>query len=207
MLGHSEGASIAFMLAKDKSSAPDFIIGIGTPAVSGDTLLAFQSRIALKNSGLPDLYVDRYCSALLRIYPSLAEGMNSEEIDKIVSESYSGDSTSTDNALKMELKKLASAASKSPWMLNFIKYIPRTDISAANCRALAIYGTKDMQVPATLNAEPMRSALPEAEVQVFDNLNHMMQHAKTGDVSEYHQIEETISPEVLEAIVAFINRQ
>lgn len=34
--------------------------------------------------------------------------------------------------------------------------------------------------------------------------NHLLQHAVTGEVSEYGTIRETISPEVLDAIVRFI---
>jgi hypothetical protein len=35
-------------------------------------------------------------------------------------------------------------------------------------------------------------------------LNHMFQHANTGAVSEYSEIEETISPEVLDIITKWI---
>lgn len=35
-------------------------------------------------------------------------------------------------------------------------------------------------------------------------LNHLFQHCETGAVAEYAQIEETISPEVLEIITAWI---
>ena len=35
-------------------------------------------------------------------------------------------------------------------------------------------------------------------------LNHLLQHAVTGEVSEYDEIRETISPEVLDAIELFI---
>jgi hypothetical protein len=36
------------------------------------------------------------------------------------------------------------------------------------------------------------------------NLNHLFQNCETGAVSEYGQIEETISPEVLEIISEWI---
>ena len=35
-------------------------------------------------------------------------------------------------------------------------------------------------------------------------LNHLMQHAVTGETTEYDEIHETISPEVLDIIVRFI---
>lgn len=35
-------------------------------------------------------------------------------------------------------------------------------------------------------------------------LNHLFQHCETGAVAEYTQIEETISPEVLEIILTWL---
>jgi uncharacterized protein len=44
------------------------------------------------------------------------------------------------------------------------------------------------------------------EVDEIPGLNHLFQHAKTGAVGEYGQIEETFAPEV-EKIAAWILRQ
>ena len=38
----------------------------------------------------------------------------------------------------------------------------------------------------------------------LENLNHLFQYSKTGALSEYGEIEETISPEVLEIIKDWI---
>ena len=39
---------------------------------------------------------------------------------------------------------------------------------------------------------------------LMPELNHLMQHAVTGEMTEYGEIRETISPEVLDAAVKFI---
>lgn len=39
------------------------------------------------------------------------------------------------------------------------------------------------------------------------SLNHLMQHAQTGEVAEYSEIRETISPDVLALILSFIKDQ
>ena len=77
---------------------------------------------------------------------------------------------------------------------------------------LAINGEKDTQVPPELNLPAIRKALQEGGNQHFEvdrlpGLNHLFQHAKTGAVAEYAQIEETFSPEALEKIAAWIVRQ
>jgi hypothetical protein len=44
-------------------------------------------------------------------------------------------------------------------------------------------------------------------VKSYPGLNHLLQHATTGEVSEYGDITETISPEVLTDITLFIKNQ
>ena len=44
------------------------------------------------------------------------------------------------------------------------------------------------------------------EIQIFPGLNHLFQHAKTGLPDEYGSIEETIAPEVMEAISVWTHR-
>ena len=59
LLGHSEGGSIAFMLAAKKRT--DFIVTLSGPGVKGDTLLAAQSNRILSLSGMPaNMTVEKY---------------------------------------------------------------------------------------------------------------------------------------------------
>lgn len=59
ILGHSEGGSIAFMLAAKKRT--DFIVTLAGPGVKGDTLLAAQSNRILSLSGMPaNMTVEKY---------------------------------------------------------------------------------------------------------------------------------------------------
>lgn len=100
-----------------------------------------------------------------------------------------------------------SELSKNPWMAFFIQYDPKDDLCALRQPALLIFGGKDKQVPPSINLEPARNYAPKAEIVCYPELNHLMQHAVTGDVSEYAQIEESIAPEVLQKLVEFIGKQ
>ena len=51
VIGHSEGATIAFMLGARKKA--DFLVSMAGPGVKGDTLLAAQTNRILSLSGLP----------------------------------------------------------------------------------------------------------------------------------------------------------
>lgn len=104
-----------------------------------------------------------------------------------------------------EYAKAAVAEQVSnPWMKYFVAYDPAADLGKLKIPTLIIYGEKDRQVPPSLNADVARRLAPEAVVMEFPQLNHLMQHAQTGDVSEYKTSEETISPDVLKAIADFI---
>jgi len=74
---------------------------------------------------------------------------------------------------------------------------------------LAINGEKDLQVPPKQNLLVIRKALEEAgnknfEVDELPGLNHLFQTAKTGAISEYADIEETMSPGAMEKIASWI---
>jgi fermentation-respiration switch protein FrsA (DUF1100 family) len=70
---------------------------------------------------------------------------------------------------------------------------------------LAINGEKDLQVPAKEDLEAIDQALKDAgnkdyKIVLFPGLNHLFQTTKTGAISEYATIEETIAPVVLQTI-------
>ncbi len=83
---------------------------------------------------------------------------------------------------------------------------PTAALAAIRVPTLALYGSLDAQVPADQNAPAMRAASAGAEVVVLDGKNHLFQSATTGAGTEYGQIEETMSPEALGAVSAFILR-
>lgn len=162
ILGHSEGALIAFMLGAQKKV--DFIVSLAGPGVQGDTLLAAQgNRILALADQSADFTVEKY--------------RQQEEVRQ------------------------------SPWLQWFIDYDPSENIRQTSCPVFALNGDRDCQVISFLNLEAIRRLLPPSEknlVKEYPALNHLFQHATTGLPSEYGQIEETISPEVLQDIAQWI---
>ena len=74
---------------------------------------------------------------------------------------------------------------------------------------LALNGELDLQVDADQNVPAIERALAYAgnedvTTRRMPQLNHLFQHAVTGAVAEYQQIEETMSTEVLELIEEWI---
>lgn len=204
LIGHSEGGLIGEILASGKINLPkpDFIIAIGGPTTRGDKLLIFQSEQALKQSGITDTTISAYSSSLGRMYERLQTQSPEDvalDIDEITS-CLPDDETG--RHLKDNIKSIIT--SMSPWILEFIRIEAADYIKGITCPALFVFGDLDLQVPPSLNT-PIFDNLPSNfKTKTFAGLNHLMQHASTGQVNEYPRIEETFAPEVLETITSFI---
>ena len=127
----------------------------------------------------------------------------SEEMKKLPAEQQPSDA---------ELEKLVNEESKKitiPWFVYFLKLNPDVYWSTLKIPVLAMNGTLDMQVISKENLNGIKSSLEKAknnqfEIAEFPNLNHLFQEAKTGDVDEYAQLEQTIAPAVLEKMSSWI---
>ena len=81
------------------------------------------------------------------------------------------------------------------------------------CPVLAIFGEKDIQVPAQKNADLMRKSLQKANnehrsrVEIIQGANHLFQKCSLCTIYEYGWLEETITPEVLELIISWMKEQ
>lgn len=201
IIGHSEGGSIAYMLAAEQ--IPDFIISIAGPTVSGKDVLLSQNRKILSASKYEQQKIDDYCIGLEQLFDYLIANPDSGEWkDK--------------NAVCSKLKNLQDSeienytnivSSANSWLINFLEYDPLSDIKKITIPYLAILGSKDVQVDAGENIkifDQLRNRHNKSEAITFEGLNHMMQHCTTGMPNEYSEIEETISTEVLQKIVMWI---
>lgn len=207
VLGHSEGATIAFMLgAKNDSELfvnPSFIIAIGAQAVRGDTVLIDQNATVLRQGDTPTDLVTDYVEALHKMYELKIIKGNSVASDSIEAIYSDWGNTPVHASLKANLKKIASDS--NPWLNFYIGFSPAESIAKTDCPIFVLYGEKDIQVRPELNIPQMQRIAPEATVKLYLGLNHLFQHAQTGAVQEYGTIEETIAPEVLQDIINFIS--
>ena len=96
---------------------------------------------------------------------------------------------------------------QNAWLKWFVNYDPSSDIQKIKCPVFALNGDRDCQVISTQNLPGIRQNLPASTkslIKEYPSLNHLFQHCTTGAVAEYSQIEETISPEVLQDIAQWI---
>lgn len=201
VLGHSEGGTIAFMLAAQGKA--DFIISLAGSAISGKDVLLFQNRILLESQGVPEQMIKQYLSAL----DSLLRIASTTELrsEALVSEALTRSGAKLPLGLLINLKAVADQI--TPWLLFFCSYDPADDIAQTHCPVLVLNGTLDQQVDATLHLQAIEQHLPPQTPRLIEpmtGLNHLFQHATTGHVDEYYQIEETCAPEMLQRVVHWL---
>ena len=194
VIGHSEGGTIALMIAAEQKA--DFIVSLAGMVVSGAETLVSQNRIALAQAGIDASVTDTYCKAIEEAFTATVKGSSMPDIDDY----------DLPAALKQNYIAVLSQI-RMPYMRHFLELDMRPLLDRIACPVLALNGTKDIQVEHESNLSALRNGLPSNEktcIEAVEGVNHLFQHCTTGAVSEYGEIEETISPEVLETIIQWI---
>ena len=194
VLGHSEGGSIALMLAAEGKA--DFAVSLAGMIVSGAETLLWQNRRALENSGIGKSDTDSYCRLLSEAYEAVINGLPLPSADKY----------GLPDILKQNYMA-TSAQLNTPYLKYFLALNVSSVLGNIKVPVMALNGSKDTQVESTRNLGALRAGLRGGSHNVIEEkagLNHLFQHCRTGEVAEYKAIEETFSPEVLDEIAAWI---
>lgn len=210
IIGHSEGGIVAPMCAA-KSKDVAFIIMLAGPGLSGDQILLLQSELIAKTEKINEDTLKTELEISGKIYEIIKKEKDNKKaaakLRKLMLESVP-DSLKKDLQTSMQISQQI-ATMTSPWMRFFITFDPQTSLKKTRCPVLALIGEKDLQVPAKQNIPAIEKALTKANnkdftVKQMPELNHLFQHCTTGSPTEYANIEETFSPEVLEMIAKWI---
>lgn len=191
IIGHSEGGTIALMLAAEGKT--DFIISLAGMAVSGKETILWQNRVSLEASGLPKEVIDQYINVISNLFDKAIEG-------KLESIDFSLAPDALKPALQQSIKQFSM-----PYYQHLLSVDVRPLLPQIKCPVLALNGKKDTQVNCQANLDALDKGLTAKHQTVaLDNLNHLFQHCTTGNLMEYQQIEETFAPEALQQIVEWI---
>lgn len=223
LIGHSEGAMVAAMVAA-KSKDVAFIAMLAGPGVKGADLLLMQASLVSEVAGV---------SPGLRVFNRETQ----QRMFAIVQEEKSGQAAREKLAALWEERKKDAAASATlspqekqliaageatmrtqldimttPWMRHFLSYDPAPTLRRVRVPVLAINGLVDLQVPARQNLPAIEAALKtggNGDVKIVElrDLNHLLQKATTGSPAEYATIEETINPQALTVIGEWVVTQ
>jgi hypothetical protein len=217
LIGHSEGANVAPMVAVQSRDVSFLVLLAGT-GVTGDLIIEKQIVSLLKSQGADQTLIDTSLQSQRRVVdvikreadPNLAR----EKIRQIITEAVSRLDEKQKQAIQFDdgyvEKQVQRTTSK--WLRFFVTYDPKTALRQVKCPVLALNGALDVQVPARDNLPAIEQALREGghtnfTVKELPGLNHLFQTARTGNFDEYARIEETMAPLALETIAGWIETQ
>ncbi len=196
LIGHSEGALIAPMVAASRKDV-SFIILMGGPGLRGDELLLLQTRKLSEATGATPDAIDEQLKQFRSYYSIIQEKINDEAKISRIQEVNPEVSEAT---VKMLMK---------PWIAYFTACDPALYLKKVKCPVLAITGSKDLQCPPEENLKNIKAALKAGRnkyhtIKSLPGLNHLFQTAQSGSPLEYEKIEEIIAPAALECISGWI---
>lgn len=213
LLGHSEGATVA-AIAAAKSREVAFLILVAPPGVTGEELLYGQAERLMTAMEVDAALIEANRKMQAQLFQGVkmhARGRE-EEIRAVQQKALAhlSDSQkeilglSTDTSLEDQARLLMT-----PWFRFMLTYDPAEALRQVRCPTLALFGERDMQVPVEQNLPAIQEALeaaPTVDYQAvrLPNLNHLMQTSSSGLPFEYSQIEETISPSVLDLMTSWL---
>lgn len=212
LIGHSEGAIIAPMVANTSKDIAFIVMLAGTGILGKEVSLT--QAIDYRNFAVPDEQQYRtYVKNAIEIASSDKEHeLIKSELTTFYQNSAILASMLPADANKEEFIENLVATRTTPWIKYFYNYNPATEIKKLNIPAFVLYGGNDTQVPPKYHLEPVKKALSDSkskdyEVVLLERLNHLFQESKTGHISEYTQIEETFAPKALQMILSWVKKQ
>lgn len=217
LIGHSEGGLVAPMASR-RSDRVAFLVLLAGPALPGEEILYLQGEAIARAAGATDEEVRALRERQERLFRAALEEEDREarehRLRRILEEELAADSAAAAafpteaarRSVEGQVRQLAG-----PWFRFFLRHDPAPVLRRLEVPVLALYGGKDLQVPADTNAAVMERALEKAstgrfDVRILEELNHLFQPAETGLPSEYASIEETLAPEAMETVAEWILR-
>jgi uncharacterized protein len=218
LCGHSEGGLIAPMVASRMHDIA-FIIMISGPGVEGHEILTEQLRLIMRADGVSVPDIEKQIAVQKEILTAVIAHAPASELKERIRtlakeqiESLRPEQKKAIGNIDQYVEKIIDAklaAVQSRWFRFFIAYDPATALEKVHCPVLAIFGERDLQVPADLNKAKIEAALQRAgnsdvTTKIFPQANHLFQSAGTGSPSEYGQLKKEFVPGFLDTMTEWI---
>jgi len=197
MVGHSEGGLIACMLAA-RNRAVAFLVLMAAPGVPGWELGGQQARHSAETHGVDG---ERAEQRSLEIMALLRDEKDEAVLQRKLHQKFPD--------IPEPHRSEAVKTMLLPWHRHFAGLNPADHIERVQCPVLALNGAMDVSVEPKSNLAAIRQALTSGGNRNFEaielpGLNHLFQTCTTGMETEYGQIEETLSPLVLDKMAEWI---
>jgi len=203
VLGHSEGGIVG-PAAAAKNEGIAFVVMLAGTGVTGEQIVVKQTELITRKSGMAAADVAKAVEQQRQIFKALHAEKDESKARARIAEIIGTTGPVDDAAPTPQIDILFS-----PWFRAFMAHDPRPVLTKLKVPVLALVGELDLQVDAEQNLPEIEKALKKGKnkrvtTRRMPGLNHLFQRAQTGLVTEYGTIEETMSPEVLSIVSAWI---
>lgn len=218
IIGHSEGGLIAPIVAARNDSIA-FLVLLAGPGTDGKQVLGDQIGAILRSVGVPEAAITKQVKVQQKMLSKLLAGAPREELVtlmKTLIALQSGVEEPTPEQLAAaapdDMVNAQIESFSSPWMRRFLEIDPRDSLRRVKVPVLALNGTKDTQVIASINLPEIEKALATAGNQDItclgvNGLNHLFQTSESGSPQEYASISETFAPAALQKVTSWVRQR
>lgn len=190
VVGHSEGALVALLLAGRERNKVGALSLIAGPSTDGNTVVLEQQKLMLEKMPIDDAQRAERVALQEKINTAVMTGKGWNDIPPAA-------------------RKVAD----TPWFYSFLTFKPEKAIEDTRQPILIVQGELDTQVQpyhADKLAELARARKIKTEVEVVKvpGINHLLVPAKTGEVAEYASLgaDARVSTQVTSAIATFMTK-
>ena len=217
LIGHSEGGIVAPMAAA-RSRDVSFIVLMAGSGMPGYDVIQLQTEQLLRAQGASDEGVKLTLDLFGEVFAILMRKDDSTTAEKQIREMLATKTAAMTEEQRKGVAQILKTIDTqlqqfylTEWFRFFLRYDPRPTLKRVQVPVLAINGEKDLQVPYKENLAGIEAALKEGgnkdyTVVHLPQLNHLFQTSNTGLITEYGEIEETISPLALKTMSDWILR-
>jgi pimeloyl-ACP methyl ester carboxylesterase len=213
--GHSEGGLVAPIVASANKDVA-FVISLAGMAVPGEKITDSQLLTLGRLSGIDEKELKKSVADNRKILNVLIKESDNKKAEAQMTELYRKmlvKQKTSPGEIEENLQRfrLANNPSTYTWTRYYLSTDPADFWKKVKCPVLALNGEKDTQVNADENLGAIQKSLQSAgnksfKTIKFHDLNHLFQHCKTGLPTEYADIEETFSQEVLMIMADWIHQ-
>ena len=211
LAGHSEGA-LAATIAAVRSADVAFLVLMAAPGVPAEEVMYSQS--ALLGGGMEE----RNRRLQRRLFAAVKETADRAALERRlrgIAAEFLGELAEEERKAAAEIEKALNSqvrAMSAPSFRALLLHNPAQTLGRVKAPVLVVAGSRDVQVRPDLNLPPIAAALeagrnPAYDIVKLPGLNHLLQTCRTGGIDEYAKIEETMSPQALNVIASWLDRQ
>jgi pimeloyl-ACP methyl ester carboxylesterase len=201
LVGHSEGALVSVITASANTQIA-YLVLLGAPGTDLRQVLLSQRLLLGEAQGLPKQWLSDTQPIIATILDAVATARSDPEAIARVRAILTPAACAALN-LDAAHADIFVQQMTSPWMQQFLRLDLPGYMSRITVPVLALAGSLDRQVAPDANLAALKMGLAHSRdvtLIKLEGLNHFFQHAKTGAMTEYVDIDETFSHTALQAI-------